>query len=55
VILRTFCNVHSAENAKTALEVLHQEPIDVITLDQKLPDRHGLDLLKDIKHHRPDV
>ena len=55
VILRTFCNVRSAENAKAALEVLGQEPIDVITLDQKLPDRHGLDLLKDIKHHRPDV
>jgi putative two-component system response regulator len=55
VILRTFCNVRSAENAKTALEVLAQEPIDLITLDQKLPDRHGLDLLRDIKHHRPDV
>ncbi|BFU91880.1 MAG: two-component system response regulator [Nitrospira sp.] len=55
VILRTFYNVRSAENAKTALEVLGQVPIDVITLDQKLPDRHGLDLLKDIKHHRPEV
>ena len=55
VILSTFCNVRSADNAKTALEVLNQEPIDVITLDQKLPDRHGLDLLKDIKYHRPDV
>jgi putative nucleotidyltransferase with HDIG domain len=55
VILRTFYTVRSAENAKTALEVLGQEPIDVITLDQKLPDRHGIDLLKDIKQHRPDV
>ncbi len=55
VILHTFYNVRSAENAKTALEVLGQVPIDVITLDQKLPDRHGLDLLKDIKHHRPEV
>lgn len=55
LILRTFCNVRSAENAKAALEVLGQEPIDMITLDQKLPDRHGLDLLRDIKHHRPDV
>ena len=55
VILRTFCNVRSAENAKTALEVLSQEPIDLITLDQKLPDRHGLDLLRDIKHSHPDV
>ncbi|CUS37982.1 HD domain-containing phosphohydrolase [Candidatus Nitrospira nitrificans] len=55
VILHTFCNVRSAENAKTALEILGQEPIDLITLDQKLPDRHGLDLLRDIKHYRPDV
>lgn len=55
VILRTFCNVRSAENAKTALEVLSQEPIDLITLDQKLPDRHGLDLLQDIKHESPHV
>ncbi|MGC4098738.1 MAG: response regulator [Nitrospira sp.] len=55
VILRTFCNVRSAENAKTALEVLSQEPIDLITLDQKLPDRHGLDLLQDIKHESPNV
>jgi putative two-component system response regulator len=54
-ILHTFCNVRSAENAKTALEVLGQEPIDLITLDQKLPDRHGLELLRDIKHHHPDV
>ena len=55
VILRTFCNVRSAENARAALEVLSQEPIDLITLDQKLPDRHGLELLRDIKHRRPDV
>lgn len=55
VILRTFCKVRSAENAKAALEVLNREPIDLITLDQKLPDRHGLDLLIDIKHNSPDV
>lgn len=55
VILRTFCNVRAAENAKTALDVLGQEPIDVITLDQKLPDRRGLDLLKDIKHLHPNI
>jgi putative nucleotidyltransferase with HDIG domain len=55
VTLRTFCNVHSAENARTALEVLSRESVDLITLDQKLPDRHGLDLLQDIKHHHPDV
>ncbi|NJL18311.1 MAG: response regulator [Nitrospira sp.] len=29
--------------------------MDLITLDQRLPDRHGLDLLHDIKQHHPDV
>ncbi|HSA85631.1 MAG TPA: HD domain-containing phosphohydrolase [Nitrospira sp.] len=55
VILRSLYNVCSAENAKTALDIINQESIDLITLDQRLPDRHGLDLLRDIKHHRPDV
>ncbi len=55
VILRPFFNIRSAENAQSALNVLSNEPIDIITLDQKLPDRHGLDLLHDIKHNHPDV
>lgn len=55
VILRPFFNIHTAENAKSALDILRNEPIDLITLDQRLPDRHGLDLLHDIKHHHPDV
>lgn len=55
VILRPFFTILSAENAKSALDVLNHEPIDLITLDQRLPDRQGLDLLTDIKHDYPDV
>ncbi len=55
VILRPFFNIQSAENARTALDVLNEQPIDLITLDQKLPDRQGLDLLQDIKHTHADV
>ncbi|NGZ96053.1 MAG: hypothetical protein CV089_07975 [Nitrospira sp. WS110] len=55
VILRPFFTIRSAENAKSALDVLKNEPIDLITLDQRLPDRHGLDLLTDIKHDHPAV
>ncbi len=55
VILRPFFNVRSAENAKAALEVLNEQPIDLITLDQKLPDRQGMDLLQDIKHDHADI
>lgn len=55
VILRPYFNIRSAESAKAALAVLDEQPIDLITLDQKLPDRQGLDLLQDIKHAHADT
>jgi putative nucleotidyltransferase with HDIG domain len=55
VILRPFFNIRSADNAKAALDILNQHPIDLITLDQKLPDRQGIDLLQDIKHQHADI
>jgi putative two-component system response regulator len=54
-ILRPFFKIHAVESANAALDVLNSEPIDLITLDQKLPDRQGLDLLQDIKHDHADV
>lgn len=55
VILRPFFNIQSAESARAAIDVLNSHRIDLITLDQKLPDRQGLDLLQDIKHDHADV
>ena len=55
VILRPFFNVQAAESASAALDVLNSQQIDLITLDQKLPDRQGLDLLREIKHDHADV
>src|SRR6187200_205064 len=55
VILRPFFNIQSAESAQAAIDVLDHQSIDLITLDQKLPDRQGLDLLQDIKHHHANV
>jgi len=55
VILRPFFNIQVAESASAAIDVLNTQPIDLITLDQKLPDRQGLDLLQDIKQHHADV
>jgi len=55
VILRPFFNIKTAESASAAIDVLNSHPIDIITLDQKLPDRQGIDLLQDIKHHHADV
>lgn len=55
VILRPFFTIHSADNARAALQVLKERRIDLITLDQKLPDRQGIDLLQDIKQDYADI
>jgi putative two-component system response regulator len=55
VILRPFYNIRAVDNAQAALDVLHAQPIDLITLDQKLPDRQGIDLLQEIKHDYADT
>jgi putative nucleotidyltransferase with HDIG domain len=55
VILRPFFNIQTAESASAAIDVLNSKPIDLITLDQKLPDRQGIDLLQEIKHHHASV
>ena len=51
MILRHRFTILTAESASAALAVLKSQPIDLITLDQKLPDRQGLDLLQEIKQH----
>lgn len=55
VILRPFFTIYTADNARSALHVLKEQHIDLITLDQKLPDRQGLDLLQDIKQDYADI
>lgn len=55
VILRPFFNIQAAGSASAALDVLHSHQIDLITLDQKLPDRQGLDFLQEIKHDHADI
>lgn len=55
VILRPFFHIHAAENAKAALQTLREHTIDLVTLDQKLPDVQGLDLLQDIRVQHENV
>ena len=55
VILRPFFNIQTAESASAAIDALNSQPIDLITLDQKLPDRQGIDLLQDIKDQHASV
>ncbi|MDH5194044.1 MAG: response regulator, partial [Nitrospira sp.] len=55
VVLGPFCTIHCAENARMALELLKTQSIDLITLDLKLPDRPGLNLLQEIKLKYPEI
>lgn len=55
MILRPFFNLLTADNAHTAMRLLRDERIDLVTLDLKLPDRQGMDLLQDIKLERGDI
>jgi PAS domain S-box-containing protein len=53
--LKTILNVRNynviiAHTAKKSLEILHKQKINAIVLDMELPDKHGLELLHEIKH-----
>jgi PAS domain S-box-containing protein len=43
-------NVSVAHTAKESLEILHKQEINAIVLNMELPDKHGLELLHEIKH-----
>jgi response regulator RpfG family c-di-GMP phosphodiesterase len=48
-ILRQDFHILTAGNAHAALAILNDHGVDLVTLDLKLPDRSGSDLLHDIK------
>ena len=42
-------------SGREALDVVHEQEIDLILLDNKLPDRNGLEILKEVKRDHPKV
>ncbi len=47
--------VASAETGESGLEKLEQHPYDLLLLDVSLPDRNGLDMLKEIHRRDPQL
>jgi DNA-binding NtrC family response regulator len=49
------CRVTTAKTAREGLEALQQGGVDVLICDYQLPDRDGLDLLREAKTLAPNV
>ena len=55
MILKPSFNVYTAENGKSALEIIKKIPIDLVTLDLKMPGLPGEEVLKHIKTFDPTI
>ena len=55
MILKPYYQVYSAERGEAALEILKTTPIDVVSLDLRMPGLSGMPLLAKIKDHDPDI
>lgn len=47
--------IFSAENGKEALDIIHDQAIDLVFLDLLMPEMNGIDVLKQIKNYEPEV
>jgi len=55
LILSPYYNLFTVDRAEVALEILKQQPIDIVTLDLKLPDGYGTDILATLRQMGKDV
>ena len=55
LILSPYFNLYTVDRAEVAEQILATHPIDLITLDLKLPDQPGTDLLTKIRENGHDV
>ncbi len=55
MILKPYFNVYTAERGGQAIEILNQIPIDLVTLDLKMPGLPGTKVLEKIKQRDPDI
>jgi len=47
--------VGEAQNSQEVLELVRKQDWDIVILDITMPDRGGLDILKELKHERPKL
>ena len=52
MILKPIYDVHAVENGREALNFIHKEPVDLVTLDLKMPGLSGIDVLRVVANQR---
>ncbi len=55
MILSPYYNVYTAEQSVQAMKILSRTPIDLVTLDLKMPGLTGIKLLEKAKQHDQDI
>jgi signal transduction histidine kinase len=55
MILNPYYTVHVADRGAQAIEMLKQIPVDLVTLDLKMPGLSGINVLERVKEHDPDI
>jgi signal transduction histidine kinase len=55
MILNPHYNVYTADRGTQAMEMLKQYPVDLVTLDLKMPGFSGINVLEKVKQHDPDI
>jgi signal transduction histidine kinase len=55
MILNPYYNVHVADRGTQAIEMLKEHPVDLVTLDLKMPGLTGINVLEKVKQHDPDI
>ncbi len=53
--LKPMFDVYTSENGQEALGFIRKKPVDIVTLDLKMPGMNGIEVLKEIKRLDPDI
>ncbi|MFH1624307.1 MAG: response regulator [Pseudomonadota bacterium] len=55
MILKPLSNVYTVRDGEEALEFIRQNPVNLVTLDLKMPGIPGLEVLKEIKGYKSEI
>lgn len=55
MVFKSEFDVYTAPGGHEALEIVQAQPIDVVTLDLRMPGMPGVEVMEHIKKHDPDI